>query len=120
MGETTTYEFIGKWVLNIPGEVIDKLSEEFDVDWSTEDAENAVMEATASAPKSIGSEIWLMFMHKMQDTLSRRYPNFNEDKFDWNCSGGIDYCEIYYDGEYISTVSDLEDALAHQDEGETE
>lgn len=120
MGETTTYEFIGKWVLNIPGEVIDKLSEEFDVDWSTEDAENAIMESSNSGPQSIGMSIWLMFMRNMQDILSRRYPDFNEDKFDWDCSGGIDYYEIYYDGEPISTVSDLEDALAHQDEGETE
>lgn len=120
MGETTTYEFIGKWVLNIPGEVIDKLSEEFDVEWDTEDVKNAVMEASISNPKSIGMSIWLMFMHKMQDVLSRRYPDFKEDKFDWDCSGGIDYYEIYYDGEHISTVSSLEEALAHQDEGEIE
>ena len=118
--DETTYKFIGKWVLNIPGEVIDKLDEEFDVDWSTEDAENAVMESSNSDPKSIGMSIWLMFMRKMQDTLSRRYPNFKEDKFDWDCSGGSDYYEIYYDGEHISTVSDLEDALAHQDDGELE
>jgi hypothetical protein len=30
--EETTYKFIGKWVLNIPDEVIDKLDDEFDVD----------------------------------------------------------------------------------------
>ncbi len=118
--EETTYKFIGKWVFNIPGEVIDKLSEEFDVDWDTEDAKNAVMGASLLDPKSIGMSIWIMFMYKMHDTLSRRYPDFDEDKFDWDCSGGIDYYEIYYDGEQISTVSDLEDALAHQDEGETE
>lgn len=118
--EETTYRFVGKWVLNIPGEVIDKLSEEFDVDWSTKDAENAIMESSNSDPKSIGMSIWFMFMRKMQDTLSSRYPDFNEDKFDWDCSGGSDYYEIYYDGEHISTVSDLEEALAHQDEGELE
>lgn len=50
MGETT-YKFIGKWVLNIPGEVIDKLDEEFDVDWSTEDAKNAIMESSNSDPQ---------------------------------------------------------------------
>ena len=52
--------------------------------------------------------------------LNRIQNAFNEDKFDWDCSGGSDYYEIYYDGERISTVSDLEDALAHQYEGETE
>lgn len=118
--EETTYRFVGKWVLDIPGEVMDKLSEEFDVDWDTEDAENAVMESSNSDPKSIGMSIWLMFMRNMQDALSKRYPDFNEDKFDWDCDGGVDYYGIYYDGEPISTVSGLEDALAHQNEGELE
>lgn len=118
--EETTYKFIGKWVLDIPGDIIDKLDEEFDVDWDTEDAENAVMESDTSNSKSIGMSIWLMFMGKMQDTLSSRYPDFDRSKFDWDCSGGTDYYEIYYDGECISTVSDLEEALAHQDEGDLE
>lgn len=118
--EESTYRFVGKWVLNIPGEVIDKLDEEFDVDWGTEDAEEAVMESSLSDPKSIGMSIWFMFMRKMQDTLSSRYPDFDRSKFDWDCSGGSDFYEIYYDGECISTVSDLEDALAHQDEGDLE
>ena len=118
--EESTYRFVGKWALNIPGEVIDKLDEEFDVDWDTEDAEEAVMESSLSDPKSIGMSIWFMFMRKMQDTLSSRYSDFDRSKFDWDCSGGSDFYEIYYDGECISTVSDLEDALAHQDEEELE
>lgn len=63
--EESTYRFVGKWVLNIPGEVIDKLDEEFDVDWDTEDADEAVMESDTSNSKSIGMSIWLMFMGKM-------------------------------------------------------
>ena len=114
--EETTYKFIGKWVLNIPGEVIDKLDEEFDVDWSTEDAENAVMESSNSDPKSIGMSIWLMFMRNMEDALSKRYPDFDRNKFDFDMSGGSDYYEVYYDGEKFSTVSDLEELLANQTE----
>jgi hypothetical protein len=118
--EETTYKFIGKWVLNIPGEVIDKLDDEFDVDWDTDDVEEAVMESDTSNPKSIGMQIWLTFMCKMQDTLAKRYPSFDRDKFDFDMSGGSDYYEVYYDGERISTVSDLDEAIAHQDEGDLE
>lgn len=110
--EETTYRFIGKWVLDIPGEVIDKLDGEFDVDYDDRDMEAAILNSDPRNPRSIGLSVWLEFMHALEDTLKERYGSFDEDKFGWDTSGGSDYYTVSYDGHDFSTKEQFERLIA--------
>lgn len=112
-----TNDFISKWVFNIPGEKIDQLSNEFGTDFSNEDVEEAILSADLKKPKTIGASIWLKFMEELKESLSNEYPNFIEDKFEWDSSidVGSDAVDIYYDGKVFNNNFELENLLEEQD-----
>lgn len=112
-----TNDYIAKCVMNIPGEKIDELAEQFDFNFDNEDVEDAISSAEVNNPKTIGKAVWLMVMDKLQDRLADIYPEFDKDKFEWdNPMEGTDYLDIYYDGEAFKNMYDLESLLDKQDD----
>ena len=49
-----TDEYVAKWVFNIPSEKIDQLSDEFGVDFSNKDVEDAIFDTDPKSPKTMG------------------------------------------------------------------
>jgi len=112
-----TDEYVAKWVFNIPSEKIDQLSDEFGVDFSNKDVEDAIFDTDPKSPKTIGAAIWLMFIDKLKMHFFNTYPTFYEEKFDWNSIDvGVDAIAVYYDGEEFNNVAEFEELLANQEE----
>lgn len=105
-------------VIGMYGRWIDKITEEFDIDFDDEDVRWAIRDSDPKNPKSIGLSITKMVINKLAQHFSEAYPTFDEEKFDWYING--EYSHIYYDGEEICCENDMQDVITHQDEDETE
>lgn len=100
--------------IGLNGSWIDKITEEFDIDFDDEDVSWAIRDSDPKNPESIGSSITMMVISKLSRHFSELYPTFDEEKFDWYING--DDSHIYYDGEQICCEDDMQDAITHQDE----
>lgn len=107
--EETTLHFIGKWVFRIPGEIMDRLDKEFDIDYSSSDVESAICFLDLSNPDLVGDVIWEWYVDLLKARLQEMYEDFDETLFESvNC--GADACDVYYNGQRFKTREQFEAA----------
>ena len=88
-------------------EKIDEFADSFDVDFSDSDIRDAVEEVQQA--KDIGKSVWLMFIGELESKLQNDFPNFDSDKFVWYRD--MRDSHIYYDGQEIYSIDDMEEIL---------
>lgn len=106
-----TNDFIAKCVLGIPCEKIDKLCDEFDVDFSDDDVEEILDLCSGDCfNNNHYSEVGNMLIERIfKNIIDKHNDVLDEEKFDYyiNC----DDSHLYYDGERICSQNDLDEIM---------
>ena len=100
-----TNDFICNAVLHIPGDYIDELCEEFDLDFSDDDVKD-VIEMCGGNLECVGNEL----IRELFGKIIRKYKDeLDEEKFD--CYVNCHDSHLYYDGERICSKKDIEEII---------
>lgn len=101
-----TNDFICNAVLNIPGDYIDELCDEFNLDFDDEDVKNIFYMCGKDYLENFGNEL----IRELYGQIINKYNDeLDEEKFDYylNCHDS----HLYYDGERICSKEDIENII---------
>ena len=104
----TTERFVSL-SLGIDGEVIDKLCEEFNIDFSEDDFIECVKNGI-NRHWGVAEELLMLVFHN----IIEQYPELDEDKFDYDFSSPS-FPDFYYNEERFSTKEDLDKIAGRED-----
>ena len=94
------------------GDVIDKLCDDFDIDFDEEDVMNCLRNKSEEELKGVGCDL----LYKVLEKIMENYPELGKDKFDYDFSSPS-FPDFYYDGQRFETKEEL-DAIAEKYEEE--
>lgn len=94
--------------LNMDGRVIDRITDDFGIDFDEFDVLECLREKSTEELKGVGREL----LHKALDKIIEDYPELDSDKFEYDFSSPS-YPDMYYDGKRFDTKEEL-DAIVEQ------
>lgn len=94
------------------GDVIDKLCDDFDIDFDEEDVLGCIANRSEEELKGVGIDL----LCKVLDKIIEKYPELDKDKFDYDFSSPS-FPDFYYNEERFENKEELDEiAEKYEDE----
>ena len=92
--------------LFMDGLVIDRLCDDFDIDFDEEDVMDCLRNRSEEELKGVGRDL----LYKVLEKIMENYPELDKDKFDYDFSSPS-YPDFYYDGQRFETKEGLDEIV---------